>query len=71
MRRKEASKRRATDEHDEVSSPRGAVSLQGEIVMHANLAHEEQSDKRCHGRRLILVGLGWGLEVPGKLSCGN
>lgn len=69
MRRKEASKRRSTDEHDKASSSRGAVSLRGEPVVHTNRAHGGQSDKGYHGRRLILVGLGVG--APGKLSGGN
>lgn len=30
--------------------------------MHTNLAHGGQNDKGYHGRRLILVGLGLGLQ---------
>lgn len=45
-----------------VLSPKRAVSLSGETVMHMNLAFVGQNNEREDGGSLILVGLGVGVQ---------
>lgn len=45
VRRKEEKERKSTYKHEKVLSPKGAVSLSGETVMHTNHAEVGQNNE--------------------------